>query len=76
MDRIIGGKYGQERMFGSGFFGEIYLATHVDTFEIVAVRIENRRAKHPLLFYEAKLYNILQGGIRSIGVVAKHRTYS
>lgn len=76
MDRIIGGKYGQERMIGSGFFGEINLgewigalflllsinssrgsfffvlvgsnllvlilsvsATHVDTFEIVAVKI-------------------------------------
>ncbi|XP_065021498.1 casein kinase 1-like protein 3 isoform X2 [Musa acuminata AAA Group] len=62
MDRIIGGKYKLGSKIGSGSFGEIYLATHVDTFEIVAVKIENRRAKHPQLFYEAKLYNILQGG--------------
>ncbi|URE34859.1 casein kinase [Musa troglodytarum] len=62
MDRIIGGKYKLGRKIGSGSFGEIYLATHVDTFEIVAVKIENRRAKHPQLFYEAKLYNILHGG--------------
>ncbi|CAD5164896.1 unnamed protein product [Musa acuminata subsp. malaccensis] len=62
MDRIIGGKYKLGRKIGSGSFGEIYLATHFDTFEIVAVKIENRRAKHPQLFYEAKLYNILQGG--------------
>ncbi|CAL9038981.1 unnamed protein product [Musa banksii] len=62
MDRIIGGKYKLGSKIGSGSFVEIYLATHFDTFEIVAVKIENRRAKHPQLFYEAKLYNILQGG--------------
>ncbi|PKA64747.1 Casein kinase I isoform delta-like [Apostasia shenzhenica] len=62
MDRIIGGKYKLGRKIGSGSFGEIYLATHVDSFEIVAVKIENRKAKHPQLLYEAKLYTILQGG--------------
>ncbi|WOL20492.1 hypothetical protein Cni_G29297 [Canna indica] len=62
MDRIVSGKYKLGRKIGSGSFGEIFLATHVDTFEIVAVKIENIRAKHPQLLYEAKLYNILQGG--------------
>ncbi|KAK7247628.1 hypothetical protein RIF29_42515 [Crotalaria pallida] len=62
MDRIIGGKYKLGRKIGSGSFGEIYLATHMDTFEIVAVKIENGKTKHPQLLYEAKLYNILQGG--------------
>ncbi|KAG0455753.1 hypothetical protein HPP92_023541 [Vanilla planifolia] len=62
MDRIVGGKYKLGRKIGSGSFGEIYLATHVDTFEIVAVKIENSKTKHPQLLYEAKLYNILQGG--------------
>ncbi|KAJ4818312.1 casein kinase I [Rhynchospora pubera] len=62
MDRIVGGKYKLGRKIGSGSFGEIYLATHVDTFEIVAVKIENRKTKHPQLLYEAKLYNNLQGG--------------
>ncbi|KAA8523142.1 hypothetical protein F0562_009565 [Nyssa sinensis] len=62
MERIVGGKYKLGRKIGSGSFGEIYLATHVDTFEIVAVKIENSKTKHPQLFYEAKLYNILQGG--------------
>ncbi|ONM28231.1 Casein kinase I isoform delta-like [Zea mays] len=37
-------------------------ATHVDTYEIVAVKIESSKTKHPQLFYEAKLYNTLQGG--------------
>ncbi|GAB4852625.1 Casein kinase 1-like protein 3 [Ancistrocladus abbreviatus] len=62
MDRIVGGKYKLDRKIGSGSFGEIYLATHIDTHEIVAVKIENSRTKHPQLLYEAKIYNNLQGG--------------
>ncbi|CAL0312499.1 unnamed protein product [Lupinus luteus] len=62
MERIVGGKFKLGRKIGSGSFGEIYLATHIDTFEIVAVKIENSKTKHPQLLYEAKLYNILQGG--------------
>ncbi|KAF5938873.1 hypothetical protein HYC85_023132 [Camellia sinensis] len=57
MDRIVGEKYKLGRKIGSGSF-----ATHIDTFEIVAVKIENKKTKHPQLLYEAKLYNILQGG--------------
>ncbi|KAF3963477.1 hypothetical protein CMV_012139 [Castanea mollissima] len=62
MERIVGSKYKLGRKIGSGSFGEIFLATHVDSFEIVAVKIENSKTKHPQLLYEAKLYNILQGG--------------
>ncbi|XP_022749832.1 casein kinase 1-like protein 3 isoform X2 [Durio zibethinus] len=62
MERIVGGKYKLGRKIGSGSFGEIYLATHIDTFEIVAIKIENNKTKHPQLLYEAKLYSILQGG--------------
>ncbi|KAJ7973818.1 putative Casein kinase, partial [Quillaja saponaria] len=62
MERIVGGKYKLGRKIGSGSFGEIYLATHIDTFEIVAIKIENNKTKHPQLLFEAKLYNILQGG--------------
>ncbi|CAH9097764.1 unnamed protein product [Cuscuta europaea] len=62
MERVVGGKFKLGRKIGSGSFGEIYLATHIDTLEIVAVKIENNKTKHPQLLYEAKLYNVLQGG--------------
>ncbi|GJS07654.1 casein kinase 1-like protein 3 [Tanacetum coccineum] len=42
-------------------------ATHVDTHEIVAVKMENWDSKHPQLLYDAKLY--LQG---LAGVAAIH----
>lgn len=70
MERIVGGKYKLGRKIGSGSFGEIYLATHVDTCEIVAVKIENNKTKHPQLLYEAKLYNILQGGSGIAGIAS------
>ncbi|KAI3506217.1 hypothetical protein L1887_28573 [Cichorium endivia] len=68
MERIVGDKYKLGRKIGSGSFGEIFLATHVDTHEIVAVKMENRQTKHPQLLYEAKLYNYLQGIVGIAGI--------
>ncbi|XP_031477219.1 casein kinase 1-like protein 3 [Nymphaea colorata] len=62
MERIVGEKYKLGRKIGSGSFGEIYLSAHIETNEVVAVKLENGKTKHPQLLYEAKLYKILQGG--------------
>ncbi|XP_022748875.1 casein kinase 1-like protein 4 [Durio zibethinus] len=62
MGRIVGGKYKLGRKIGGGYFSEIYHATHIDTSEIVAVKIENNKTRQLQLLYEAKLYKILQEG--------------
>ncbi|GKD73344.1 casein kinase I-like 3-like protein, partial [Tanacetum coccineum] len=68
-NRIVGNNYKLGRKIDSGSFGKIFLATHVETHETVAVKMKNRESKHPQLLYEAKLQNYLQG---LVGVVAIH----
>ncbi|XP_010033765.2 casein kinase 1-like protein 2 [Eucalyptus grandis] len=62
MEPRVGNKFRLGRKIGSGSFGEIYLGTHVQTNEEVAIKLEPVKTKHPQLLYEAKLYKILQGG--------------
>ncbi|PSR97970.1 Casein kinase 1-like protein [Actinidia chinensis var. chinensis] len=62
MDHVIGGKFKLGRKIGSGSFGELYLGVNVQTGEEVAVKLESVKTKHPQLYYESKLYMLLQGG--------------
>jgi len=59
----VANKYRLGRKIGSGAFGDIYLATNVTNNEEVAIKLESVKSRHPQLFYEAKLYKILAGGI-------------
>eukprot|EP01087_Luapelamoeba_hula_P010415 TRINITY_DN2758_c0_g1_i1.p1 TRINITY_DN2758_c0_g1~~TRINITY_DN2758_c0_g1_i1.p1 ORF type:complete len:405 (-),score=77.36 TRINITY_DN2758_c0_g1_i1:196-1410(-) len=63
MELRVGGKYRLGRKLGSGSFGEIYLGTCIHTDEQVAIKLENVKTQHPQLYYEAKLYKILGGGV-------------
>ncbi|KAB2021856.1 hypothetical protein ES319_D07G169400v1 [Gossypium barbadense] len=63
MDHVIGGKFKLGRKIGSGSFGELYLGVNVQTGEEVAVKLESAKTKHPQLYYESKLYMLLQGGM-------------
>ncbi|XP_055987079.1 casein kinase I-like [Sorex fumeus] len=62
-DCIIGGKYKLLRKIGSGSFGDVHHAINITSGEEVAVKLESRTARHPLLLYESKLYRLLQGGV-------------
>ncbi|PPS01215.1 hypothetical protein GOBAR_AA19446 [Gossypium barbadense] len=68
MDHVIGGKFKLGRKIGSGSFGELYLGVNVQTGEEVAVKLESAKTKHPQLYYESKLYMLLQGGMRVLHI--------
>ena len=51
-----------KKKLGSGAFGDIYYGTNIKLNDEVAIKLEPIKAKHPQLFYEAKLYMSLQGG--------------
>jgi hypothetical protein len=51
-----------KKKLGSGAFGDIYYGTNIKLNDEVAIKLEPIKAKHPQLFYEAKLYMALQGG--------------
>jgi serine/threonine protein kinase len=63
MELRVGNKYRLGRKIGQGSFGEIYLGTNITNNEEVAIKLESVKSKHPQLFYEAKLYKILAGGV-------------
>jgi len=63
MELRVGNKYRLGRKVGSGSFGDIYLGTNITNQEEVAIKLESVKTKHPQLFYEAKLYKILAGGV-------------
>ncbi len=58
-DHRVGEKFVLGKKLGSGAFGEIYLATNVQTGEKVAAKLEHRKTKHPQLLYEARLIKLL-----------------
>ena len=63
MELLVGGKYRLDRKIGSGSFGDIYSGTEQWTNNEVAIKLESIKSKHPQLFYECKLYKILEGGL-------------
>lgn len=59
MDIRIAGRFRLGRKLGGGSFGEIYLAVDLTTGEEVAVKLENRKTKHPQLHIECKFYKVI-----------------
>lgn len=50
------------KKLGSGAFGEIFLGINTKQREEVAIKLELSKTKSPQLFYESKIYKILEGG--------------
>uniref|UniRef100_A0A6B2L6H9 non-specific serine/threonine protein kinase n=1 Tax=Arcella intermedia TaxID=1963864 RepID=A0A6B2L6H9_9EUKA len=63
MDIRVGSKYKLIKKIGSGSFGSIYLAVHVDTKMNYAVKLEPVKSLRCLLKYEADLYRFFSGGV-------------
>ena len=55
-------KYRLQRRIGGGSFGDIYLATDVNTGDEVAIKLEHQSVDPSLLQQEAKVYKSLAGG--------------
>ncbi|KAF5402788.1 hypothetical protein PHET_03847 [Paragonimus heterotremus] len=60
---IVGGKWKLVRKIGAGSFGDIYLGHNIINGEEVAIKLEANTARHPQLFYESKVYRIIQNAI-------------
>jgi len=58
----VGGLYHLGHKLGSGAFGDIYVATNIESRKEFAAKIESAKCKRPQLMYEAKLLKLLQGG--------------
>ena len=65
----IGDKYVLGKKLGAGSFGQIFEGRERKTGRRVAVKLEERRARHPQLHYEFRLYRALAGGA---GIPAVH----
>jgi len=62
MELYLNGMYRMRSKIGSGSFGEIYLGNNLESGDEVAIKIESRKARHPQLANEYKVYSILAGG--------------
>ena len=50
-----------ETQIGEGSFGEVYNAKDLNTDRHVAIKVESRDTRIPMLKYEAQIYKLLKG---------------
>lgn len=66
--RVGNGKYRVARRLGGGSFGEVFKAVDIDTKEVVAVKLEQRKCKVPQLVFEARLLKYLHHHCLTVGI--------
>ncbi|KAK8899370.1 hypothetical protein M9Y10_001684 [Tritrichomonas musculus] len=59
---VLGDQFIIRKKIGAGSFGEIYSGENIKTHRRVAIKFEKKDCEIPQLYYESKLYTILQGG--------------
>lgn len=72
---LVGGRWKLGAKLGAGAFGEVYMATDVDTGEVVAVKMERMGNKHPQLLYENRVYKWLNNSSSELVGVPRPRFY-
>ncbi|KAH8344024.1 hypothetical protein KR084_003271 [Drosophila pseudotakahashii] len=60
---VVAGKYRLLSRIGNGSFGELYRAEGLKYGEKVAIKLESAAVKYPLLGREARIYEVLRGGL-------------
>ncbi|XP_017010005.2 casein kinase I [Drosophila takahashii] len=60
---VVAGKYRLISRIGKGSFGELYRAEGLKYGEKVAIKLEDAAVKYPLLYREARIYEVLRGGV-------------
>ena len=63
MDFRIAGKYQIKKRLGQGQFGELFSGINLKTNEEVAIKLEELNCRLPMLMYEAKIYEKLEGQV-------------
>lgn len=57
----INGQFKLLHKLGSGSFGDVFKAVDLNTKKEVAVKLEKKSARHPVLMFEGRCYKKLQG---------------
>ena len=63
---IIQNRFRLDKKLGGGSFGDVFQGTDIETGQLVAIKIELKKCKHPQLKAEAQLYKILGEGDKEL----------
>jgi len=63
MEIYVGGLYRLDQKIGGGSFGELYLATNINSYEEVAIKLEPVKTRKSHLAHEYNILRHLAGGI-------------
>lgn len=74
-EHLVGGRWKLGAKLGAGAFGEVYMATDIDTGEVVAIKMERMGNKHPQLHYENRVYRWLNTSSQEVVGVPRPRFF-